>query len=298
MTASDSGPAASPMVGTAGWIDALAFTPRKESWVASSAGSFYKIFRKSDDPAQDWLDPACVKQAGREYADMLFLCQFSDRICSPIRLDHACIVYPQLSGPDMRAMLQWRGTTDAQRTAGLRDAVVLLSRLHMVNVDASRYPVKDYLSGLLPPSRDVIMRIAGRERTIFISGFEVRNFRFDRPRGGWFFFDPQHMFLGMPEDDLARFVISLLMVNWGKGGSLRLWQDFDIDDLLSTYEQTSTRLLDKTLLNYFLRETIAMRRRFAEKALRAMNGARRILGQPYLAAYFLQLEKWAANHEF
>ena len=288
-----------PAIGVAPRVETLAFTPRKESWVTSSAGWFYKIFRRSDDPTQDWLDPACIEKARREYVDMLFLRRLSDRVCCPVRLDHACIVYPHLSGPDMRAMLQTRGASAAQRAAGLRDAVALLARLHAVTNNAADYPAKDYLrNGYLAPGAEVAARIAARERTLFIGGFEVRNFRFDRNRGEWFFFDPQHMYMGMPEDDLARFVISLLMVNWGKGGSLKMWRNFDADELLSTYEKSSSRALDKTLLNYFLRETIAMRRFFAEKALRTMHGARRIFGRSYLSAYFLQLEKWATSHEF
>ena len=291
--------AAEPEIGIARPVETLAFTPRKESWVASSAGWFYKIFRRSDDPARDWLDPACIEKARREYADMRLLRRLSDRVCCPARLDHACVVYPHLSGPDMRAMLRQRGVASQQRVAALRDAVTLLAQLHAETGNAVDYPAKDYLrKSYLAPGAEVLARIAVRERTLFIGGFEVRNFRFDRRHGAWFFFDPQHVFLGMPEDDLARFVISLLMANWGKGGSLRIWRGFDVDDLLATYEHASARTLDRLLLNHFLRETIAMRRHFAEKALRGMRGAGRLIGRPYLSAYFLQLEKWVAKHEF
>lgn len=290
-----------PTVGAAGWLDRLVFTARKESWVASSAGWFYKIFRRSDDPARDWLDPLCMEKASREYADTLFLGRLSGRVCMPVRLDHACVVYPQLSGPDMRPMLrQMRGAAGMrQRADALREAMVLLAQLHGAERDRPDYPVKDYLhDGHLVPDADVTRRIGERGRALFISGFEVRNFRFDCHRDGWFFFDPQHVLLGMPEDDLARFVISLLMINWGRDGSVRLWQDFSAGDLLSAYEAASGRSLDGALLNYFLRETIAMRRYFAQKALRNMGGAKRILGGPYLAAYFMQLNHWAANNEF
>ena len=68
--------------------------------------------------------------------------------------------------------------------------------------------------------------------------------------------------------------------------------------LLAAYEDAAGFLLDGTLLTYFLRETIAMRRHFAEKALCNMAGARRVIGRPYLASYFMQLNHWAANHEF
>lgn len=295
----DSAPAAEPGIGIARQIETLDFTPRKESWVASSAGWFYKIFRNSDDPIRDWLDPACIEKARREYADMRLLRGLSDRVCDPARLDHACVVYPHLSGPDMRAILQQRGVASKQRVAALRDAVTLLARLHADTSGALDYPAKDYLrNSYLAPGAEVLARIAGHARTLFIGGFEVRNFRFDRQRNAWLFFDPQHMFLGMREDDFARFVISLLMVNWGKGGALRIWHGFDVGDLVTTYEHASARTLDRLLLNHFMRETIAMRRHFAEKALRGMHGAGRLIGRPYLSAYFLQLEKWVAKHEF
>lgn len=299
MSAVDSMHEAAPLVGTVGWIESLAFTPRKESWVASSSGWFYKIFRASDDPARDWRNPVCIETATREYVDTLFLHHLSDRVCAPVRRDHACVVYPHLSGPDMRAMLQQRDTVHPhQCSAGLREAMVLLARLH-ASSEGADYPVKDYLhNGYLVPDAGVSERIIDRDRTLFIGGFEVRNFRFDRRHNGWFFFDPQHVVRGMPEDDVARFIISLLMINWGKGGSLKLWQDFDANDLLSTYEQATARSLDRTLLNYFLRETVAMRRHFAEKSLRSLSRAKRIPGRPYLAIYFLQLQQWVENHEF
>lgn len=288
----------SPAAGIAGGIDALAFTARKESWITTSAGRFYKMFRRSDDPARDWLDPECIEKARHEYADMLFLHERAHRVCRPLCQDHACVVYPLLSGPDMRVMLRSRNATAAERSTALHEAMVLLAQLHSTSGDTAPYPAKDYLhDGYLVPHEDVMRRIAERERTIFIGGFEARNFRFDSRAGAWHFFDPQHMFLGMPEDDFARFVISLLMLNWGQGGSLKLWRDFDIQDLVSVYEAALGRTLDRMLLNYFLRETIAMRRHFAEKAVRAMSGVRRLLGRPYLTTYFLQLEQWVTNHE-
>lgn len=286
-----------PRTGRAGRIAALGFAPRKESWVASSEGNFYKIFRSSDDPARDWMDPACIEQARREYADMQLLHGFSERVCRPLRVDHACVVYPHLSGPDLLAMLRRRG--GAQGATALRDAMLLLARLHAEGTAASHYPSKDYLVDThLSPDADVLRRIAERERTLCIEGFEVRNFRYDRDRSAWLFFDPQVVHRGVPENDLARFLVSLLMVNWGKGGSPRIWTGFGFPELVSTYEHAASRPVDKILLNYFLHETIAMRRHFAERALRALHGVPRLLGRPYLTAYFLQLEKWVATHGF
>lgn len=282
----------------AGWIAALAFTQRKESWVAASGDSFYKIFRGSDDPARDWRDPVCMEKASREYADMQLLQRVDECACAPLRLDHACIVYPRLSGPDLRATLLRRGFGGPDRAAALRDAVSLLARLHAGAHAIAHYPLKDYLvDGFLNPDADVLRRIDASRRTLCIEGFEVRNFRYDGRRRAWVFFDPQQVSRGVPENDLARFIVSLLMVSWGKGGSPKIWRYFDIRDLVFTYDCAASRPTDPVLLNHFLHETIAMRRHFAEKALRALHGVSRLLGRPYLTAYFLQLEKWAESHE-
>jgi len=276
-----------------GWIDALTFARRKESWVAASAGSFYKIFRRGDDPARDWLDPACIERARREYADLQLLHRLDERACAPLRLDHGCIVYPRLSGPDLRERLLQRDPGGTDGGAALRDGVSLLARLHAATAAISHYPLKDYLiDGFLNPDADVLRRIDESRRTLCIEGFEVRNFRYDRQRRAWVFFDPQAVSRGVPENDLARFIVSVLMVSWGKGGSPRIWKHFHVDDLVSTYERAASRTIDPILLNYCLHETIAMRRHFAEKALRALRGMSRLFGRPYLSAYFLQLQNW------
>lgn len=286
--------------GDPGWIAALGFAQRKESWVATSGSRFYKIFRGSDDPARDWLDRACGENARREFDDMRLLHRLGERACAPLRLDHACIVYPRLSGPDLRALLLERESAAAGRTAALREAMSLLALLHAATTNAiSHYPLKNYLTdGFLNPDIDVLRRIGEHDRTLCIEGFEVRNFRYDQRRDAWIFFDPQIVSRGVPENDFARFIVSLLMVNWGKGGSPRIWKEFDIGDLISTYERAASRTIDPVLLNYFLHETIAMRRHFAERALRALPRVSRIFGRPYLAAYFRQLERWAKHHEF
>jgi hypothetical protein len=287
-------------VADAGWIDALAFVPRKQSWVACSGDRFYKLFRRSDDPARDWLDQACLEDAQREHDDMQLLHRLGEQACAPLLRDGGCVVYPRLSGPDLRDALRRRATSAMERDAPLCSAMSLLAQLHTAAADAiAHYPLKDYRANVyLRPGVDVSRRIDERPRTLCIEGFEVRNFRFDRRRQAWLFFDPQVISRGMPENDIARFIVSLLMVNWGKGGSPRIWKDFDAGDLLSAYEHAASRSLDPALLNYFLHETIAMRRHFAERALHALPGVSRILGRPYLSAYFLQLERWAARHAF
>ncbi len=287
-----------PHADAAGWIAALAFTPRKESWVAVSGGRFYKLVRAGDDPVQDWLDAGCGATAAREYADMQLLHRAADDALEPLRLDHACVVYPELSGPDLRtALLRQRGRGEGG--AGLHAAMRLLARVHATDQDLSAYPWKAYPANpYLPPERDVLQRIAKQPRQLCMEGFEARNFRHDRQRRAWCFFDPQTVSLGVAENDVARFIVSLLMVTWGAGGSLRIWTAFDANALRASYERAAGRTLDATLLTYFIHESIAMRRHFARRALARLGGARRLVGRPYLATYFRQLGNWAREHEF
>jgi hypothetical protein len=283
--------------GPAGAIARLRFVRRKESWVAESSGRFYKIVRKSNDPLQDLRDPECIGTALREYTDMRFLHGLSERACCPERIEHACIVYPLLSGPDMRTLLIDARAREQHR-ACLHAAIAMLARLHHPGGKSAAYPMKDYRrESFLPPDRESLARMERRERTLVITGFEARNFRFDKDRAAWFFFDPHHLWLGFPEEDFARFVISLLMIR-GRLRSFRPWTDFDRFGLLATYESLAPARLDRKLLNYFLHEQLAKRRFHALRALRRTRVPVRILGRPYTDLYYRGLRRSLGSQEF
>ncbi|HEY3520629.1 MAG TPA: hypothetical protein VGK80_06255 [Rhodanobacteraceae bacterium] len=282
---------------SSGGISNLQFVQRKESWVAESSGRFYKIVRKSDDPLQDLRDPECIGTALREYTDMRFLHGLSERACRPEGIKQACIVYPLLSGPDMRTVLMDATARESHR-ACLHDAIAMLARLHRPDGKSATLPVKDYQRDtFLPPDRDSLERMERRERTLVITGFEARNFRFDRDAAAWFFFDPHHLWLGFPEEDFARFVISLLMIK-GRLRGFRPWTDFDRFALLSSYESLAPARLDRSLLNYFLHEQLAKRRFHAMQAARRMRLPVRALGRHYTDLYYRGLRRSLGSQEF
>lgn len=273
----------------------LRFTRRRESWVAASSGHFYKITRKSDDPLRDLIDPACIGTSLREYTDMCFLHELDEAVCHPESIDRACIVYPLLSGPDMRSVLIGRASNE-QREASLHGAMRLLARLH--HGKAAGYPVKDYRrDGFLAPSPAVLERMAGRPRTLVVTGFEARNFRFDRSCNAWRFFDPHHVWIGHPEEDFARFMISLLMIR-GRRRGLRLWTRFNRFRLRSAYESLAPAQLDDTLLNYFLFEELAMRRFHAIKLARRTPAMARAFLMAYTRLYYHRLQRALASRRF
>lgn len=256
----------------------LAFRRRKESWVAESAGCFYKIVRRSDDPRRDLDDPACMAVAAREYADLCYLHALDAAVCRPNRIERACVIYPGLGGPDLRTLLLHEHSRE-RRGDALRSVMRLLARLH--HADADGYPRKDYRSeNFLAPSPALLAHMQGRPRTLVVTGFEARNFRLDQPHGTWHFFDPHHVWLGFPEEDFARFVVSLLMLPGRRMGP-HAWTGFDRFRLLADYEAMAPARLDRPLLNYFLRERMAMRR------FRALRSAHRgaIAARPFAVAY-------------
>lgn len=276
-------------------IRALRFTRRKESWVATASDRFYKIARKGDDPLRDLVDPMCIGTSLREYTDMCFLHEIDEAVCHPESIDRACIAYPLLSGPDMRTVLIGHASIE-QREISLHSAMVLLARLH--HGKAAGYPVKDYRrDGFLAPPPAVLERMAGRKRTLIVTGFEARNFRFDRSRNAWCFFDPHHVWSGYPEEDFARFMISLLMIRGRRSGP-RYWTAFDRFQLLSVYETLAPFKLDSGLLNYFLDEQLAKRRFYAMASACNPPRARRVFDIAYTRLYYHQLQRTLVAQRF
>jgi hypothetical protein len=216
-------------------------------------------------------------------------------ICHPERIESACIVYPRLSGPDLRTLLIGR-SSPAQREASLDSAMRLLARLH--HGDPAGYPVKDYRrDGFLAPPPAVRERMVRRPRTLVVTGFEARNFRFDGSRNAWFFFDPHHLWSGHPEEDFTRFLISLLMIR-GRRRGLRLWTGFDRFRLRDTYESLAPAKFDDMLLNYFLSEELAKRRFHATRLARRAPAMVRACVMAYTRLYYHRLQRALVAQRF
>jgi hypothetical protein len=294
---SDNGPQANYASVNPNSIVDLGFIKRPASWVATSGPLFYKVVRRTDDPKRDFEDPVCIEQAREEYTQMLFLHKLSPQVCRPTRLERGCIVYPRLSGPDMYTFLR-DGCSRDEVNDCLQEAVVLLAKLHAGGDMASDYTEKNYRTKTYNSIDPTTAKFMGeRRRTIIIDGFEVRNLRFDDISQNWYFFDPHHVSLGFPEEDFARFVVSLLMINWNLKGRLHLWKNFDVSDLLLKYNSVASERLEKKLINFFLHDAIMMRKHFATKSLNNMPALKRYMGGLYLFWYFYQLKKWAISHE-
>lgn len=276
-------------------IGSLVFRRRKESWVAESAGWFYKIARHGSDARHDLDDPACMATAAREYADLCFLHALDAAVCHPARIERACVVLPSLSGPDLRTLLL-REPSRERREDALRSAMRLLAHLH--HGDPDGYPLRDYpRANFLAPTPALLERMQGRPRTLVVTGFEARNFRFDQARGAWRFFDPHHVWRGFPEEDFARFMVSLLMLPGRRRGP-SVWAGFDRFRLLADYEALAPARLDRPLLNYFLHEKMSMRRFHALRSAHRGALAVRPFAIAYTQLYYRRMQRALVQLDF
>lgn len=274
----------------------LKFLKRPLSWVALTSEFFYKIPKNSDDLEADFYNPVCIEEASKEYELACYLSDLDKNVNKPLSINGACIIYPLLSGPDMTEILKNR-KDDGVVQKSIESAVSLLGRLHQKSTGVSVFHVHDY--GNNPFTRascELLPQISAKKKSVVIYGFEVRNFRFDKTKEQWIFFDPHNICQGLPEEDFARFVVSLLMVNWGENHKCNIWQRFNLKTLIDVYEDSASSSLDRQLLQYAFSLVLAMRRHNAVKSVYTMGCLKRIFARVYLEVYFYQMNKWVEKN--
>jgi len=273
------------------------FTRRPLSWITEDENCFYKIPRGSESVESDMVDPECISEAGKEYELSNFLGCVDESINKPMRVEQACIISPMMSGPDMidfiRKLKDGAAIQDCIETS-----IRLLGRLHLASVDISGFPIHDYgRDSFLAATAELAESISAKRRTVVIDGFEVRNFRYDKIRNKWLFFDPHNIRQGIPEEDISRFIVSLLMLNWGRAFKFRIWTGFCARSLLKVYKNESSVKIDGQLLKYSFELILNMRRYYALKSVRDMSYFKRIVARMYLEIYFRQMHRWVNRND-
>ncbi len=200
-----------------------------------------------------------------------------------------------LAGDDLSALLRRR---DPSGPSALEAAMALAGRLHRAGGAAlAGLPVHDYAGDPYRPAPPAIVaRLRARPRTLVVRGFEVRNLMTDRPGGALRFFDPHEIVLGAPEEDVTRFLLSLLMLNWGRHAKALAWKRFDAARLIGVYEAASGVPLDRELLAYTFALNAAMRRAHGRRAAAELGGWQAWAAALYGRAYFWQIGNWGRRH--
>jgi len=202
-----------------------------------------------------------------------------------------------LTGPDLWSLAEREGATPRVQK-GITEGILFAAQLH--RVDPAALPdlvVHDYANDpYLPAPAELHDRLNQRRRTIVLGGLEVRNFKQDRADGQWLFFDPHEAVIGAPEEDFTRYILSLLMINWGRHADCRIWSHFDYPQLLKIYETGRGAPLDRGLLAYMFRRNTAERRFRAGRAMRKLPWLMRGGARAYERLFFWQVRRWAGRH--
>jgi hypothetical protein len=275
-------------------IRQLNFTRRPESWVAISNGLFFKIPRLSNDCIGDFSNQEGESIARMEFRLANLLADQCDEVLRPLQVERGCLVYEAISGPDMRdALLE--GNVVVRDS--IRGAICALAELHAK--DAGQFPEVEMYGDehyYVLPDSDIRARIEARKKCLVIDGFEARNFRFDNRTNQWRFFDPHRVRRGIPECDIARFVVSLLMLTWGRSFRFWIWQDFNLEELIEVYEERTGSVVDRQVLRFFLREQTEMRKYFATKSVLSMGWPVKLVAMLYMNVFFSQIFNWTKKH--
>jgi len=274
------------------------FTRRPLSWVAVTDDLFFKVPRRSNDVLTDATDHSVLTKAAEEYRVLVQLSEITPHVLRPVGVvsGFGCLVMHRINGQNARDILR-NGSDKTVIAQTVLAGIDVCASLHTCRrfpaslhpYDYSADPFADVLS--MPPSRPI------DRATLVIDGFEIRNILVRTIDKFPIFFDPHQIAIGYPEDDLARYVVSLLMVSWGRGG-LRVWREFSTRSLIETYQKQANISIDAERMGYFLKRTVRMREYYARESERRLPLPIRGLGALYRSSFFHQIKDWIAEHDF
>lgn len=276
------------------------FAKRPLSWTASDGQWHYKIPRVGNSVAEDARSTVARREAESEFRALKMLTALSGSVIEPIAVidGSACIVTPYYSGTNLRDVLL-ENKSRAARQAVLQKAIVILARLHRGFLEREgRRLVEGDCQATEATRRDAVLRRSSDCRTLVIDGFEVRNLVVSDKSDRMMFFDPHRLSSGPPEDDVTRFIISVLMVPWGRGGGVTAMTDFSAEDLIGTYERVSRLELDAATLKCCFSRNLVMRERNARASVSKMPAVIRPAASLYSAAFFRRIRVWGTKHGF
>jgi hypothetical protein len=259
-----------------------AFSKRRWSWVAEVDNLFLKIPGNAASARAAALSPQALEEAKLEESALAVLAEASPAVVAPLQVveSPACLVFPLIRGPDLRMVLLNEGDSEDARGL-LRQALLVAGAFHAATPPRS-LPERDYA------------RSATR-RVLVVEGYEVRNFRIDSA-GELRFFDPHDLALGFREEDLTRFILSLLMLEWGRNLRAFPWTKFDVRFLLTVFEEISGEALGDQRVKECFDYNCAARYQRADILIDMMPRYLRPLAKFYKRVFFWQTGKWRVAH--
>jgi hypothetical protein len=273
-----------------------AFSMRQLSWTAREGRLFFKIPRRSVDLRADARSESCRQEIRTEFELLRVLANLSDHVIRPVGFveEYSCLVLPDLDAENLRNLLRSARDSESRETL-LRRAVGVIAAIHRQGVPSGvDLPALDYQANQWLPAPSHLA--AAVERVVVVDGYELRNLLVDRSSGAMYLVDPHHVSTGFPEQDVARFIVSLLMLNWGRHLNCSVWTGFEWTDLIREYRNQSGRSLDPERLAYCFAMIVAMRFYHSNRSLTRMNPVLRSIGRAYQKAFFFQVRRWGQRH--
>ncbi len=274
------------------------FEERPLSFVAKCGGRFLKIAKPQGvhDVVQAAQSDEAKELAKQEFDALQVLGGLApDLVVGELTFieGFACLVSDNIDGKNARDVLlneKDRGL----RNALLEKAIDVLGRFHSacsVDQSASLFAI-DYEADFFLPLPE---NISLSSPCLVIEGFEIRNMM-QTGGGDVVFFDPHELRAGVREDDLSRFVISLLMLTWARNGNPLIWRDFSLKRLIAKYEEVASVKVCDEVFAYFMKRNAQMRRYYAYASIGDMSFFLRMLAKVYIEFYFLQVRLWSRHN--
>jgi hypothetical protein len=271
------------------------FQERQSSWISHADKYFLKIPRATvTAPISHAAATGSLDLAYKEMRELQFLARLSTKIVLPLDVSakFACIIFPRIEGRNVRDVLVQNDIRT--KNTLLSDCITLLGELHRSRITENQdhLPRHDYANDVYFPLNKAAQYDA-RRTSLVIDGFEIRNLLVD-PSGKVWFFDPHRLSIGFPEDDLSRFMLSLLMATWGLIRPIP-WTSFSLGSLIQRYEEASGQTVDYDVFTYCMHKNIAMRERFASQAVASMPMLRAVGATLYKSIFFSQVKSWSSR---
>jgi hypothetical protein len=275
------------------------FRKRQESWIAVSEDWFFKVPRCSNDVRADATHRLALAKAQLEYQVLAQLTEITTHVVRPLMVipELGCLVLPRIYGDNARDILL-RETDIAAVNRTALAGIEICASLHAPRHFPKNVARLDYAKDPFGEAAFAPQSPEFGHATLVVHGFEIRNVMMRGSDGFPVFFDPHDVGIGHPEEDVARYIISLLMVTWGHGGGLRIWQTFSAQRVIDRYEDEAQIALDPARLTYFMRRALRMREHYARQSKSELPRVFRALGSLYQLSFFEQLKRWMAKNGF
>lgn len=274
-------------------IESKRFIKHGYSWFALTEQHFYKIPLFSKNVKADSARPEALELIQEEYQHAMFLSQLDEAMEKPLALleKYACLVKKRIFGKDLLLKLR-TSSNKKEHQKWLEEGISIIARIHRhkdkLKNEVSVYDYGKWEFSPLTPKQLEILK--SHPPHLIVQGFEIRNLIHENNK--LISFDPHSVCLGVPEDDVSRYVLSILMVNWGSRLKCIVWKNFDFNKLLKVYEETRGEKTDKNILSMMFDWNIAMRDFYAKKKEKRLPLYLRILAVTYRRIYFWQIENW------